>query len=226
VLVDGGPGGAVLRGLGREMPWHDRSIDLVVLTHPQADHANGLIDVFARYDVRAVLTGAAFDQSTTSRMFVRAAEREHAGVERAQAGDTLDLGGGITIEVLSAGIGSSNANDNALVLMLRWHDVSFLLTGDIETEAEQQLVDSGIDLRATMLKVAHHGSHTSSTGAFLDAVRPEIAVVSAGAENRYGHPNGDVMQRLASYSTVVTTAERGSVHLETDGRRLWVRTQR
>jgi competence protein ComEC len=226
VLVDGGSGSAVLRGLGREMPWHDRSIDLVVLTHPQADHRDGLVDVLRRYDVRRVLIGGGEGASGTESLFEREAVADAGIVEHAHEGMTVDLGNGVAIDVLSASRGSANVNNDALVLMLRWGDVRFLLTGDIEAEAEARLLSSGADMHATVLKVAHHGSKTSSTSAFLDAVEPEVAAISVGEGNRYGHPNADVVERLAEYGTVVTTAERGDLHFETDGRRLWVRTQR
>jgi competence protein ComEC len=108
------------------------------------------------------------------------------------------------------------------VLRLAWDDVSFLLTADIEGAAEQALVDRGAALDATVLKVGHHGSKTSSTRAFLDAVQPSIAVVSAGRDNRFGHPATEVVERLDDYALVYNTAETGDVHFETDGHRLWV----
>jgi competence protein ComEC len=110
-------------------------------------------------------------------------------------------------------------------MRLRNGEVSFLLTGDIERASEMRLVASGVDLRATVLKVPHHGSHTSSTDAFLDAVRPEVAVVATGTQNRYGHPHPEVMARLhraVGEERVFRTDLTGTVDLRTDGLRLWM----
>jgi competence protein ComEC len=229
VLIDGGPGRAVLRGLGREMAWRDRSIDLVVVTHAQADHATGLLDVLDRYDVRRIVAGPPpADNSLVERALTRAASGEGAAIERFAAGTSFDLGGGVRLDVLSppAHADGASGNDASIVLRLVWRDVSFLLTGDIEANAEKALVESGIDLRATVLKIAHHGSKTSSTAAFLDAVRPPVAVISSGAKNRFGHPAPDVVDRLGEYADIYNTADDGAVHFETDGQRLWIETER
>lgn len=226
VLVDGGPGPAVVRGLSDALSWRDRRIDLVVLTHPQADHATGLIDVFARYDVRRVAGGlASGDAGIVERAFMAAAVREGRDIEYVRAGTTFDLGGGVLLEVLApTGATASDAspNNRAVVLRLVYGDVSFLLTGDIEADAESALIASGADLSATVLKVPHHGSATSSTQAFLDAVQPSVSVVSAGRDNRYGHPRAEVVARLDAYGPVLTTATSGAIHFESDGRRLWI----
>ncbi len=228
VLIDGGPGRAVLRGLGGEMAWRDRSIDLIVLTHAQADHATGLLDVLGRYDVRRIVTGPPGDRSVIQQALTRAATDEGAAIARVAAGTSFDLGDGVRLDVLSppTDTDGSSGNDASIVLRLVWRDVSFLLTGDIEAAAEEALVESGVDLHATVLKVAHHGSKTSSTAGFLDAVRPSIAVISSGAKNRYGHPAPDVVDRLGEYADIYNTAADGAVHFETDGHRLWVETGR
>jgi competence protein ComEC len=119
-------------------------------------------------------------------------------------------------------------NNNSLVLRLEWGEASFLLTGDIEAEAEHLLVSSGQPVSASVLKVAHHGSGGSSTPAFLAAVDPVYAVISVGAENRFGHPHQAVLDRLAEPGdvAVLRTDEQGTVEFVTDGARLWVQTER
>lgn len=223
ILVDGGPGSAVLRALGAELSWHDRSIELMVNTHPQADHLYGLIDVLGRFDVQAVIPGNGDDSIAPSAWHL-AIEREDVVVERAISGDVLDLGDGVTMEVLWAPDDAlaGNINNTSLVLKLRWREVSVLLTGDIEAVAEKALLASGVDLQATALKVAHHGSRTSSTRAFLDAVAPQVSVISAGANNTHGHPAPEVVDRLDDYGPVFVTATEGTVTFETDGAQLWI----
>jgi competence protein ComEC len=104
--------------------------------------------------------------------------------------------------------------------------VSFLFAADIEASTERLLVAGTADLESTVLKVAHHGSATSSTAAFLDAVRPTVAVISSGEGNAFGHPAADVIGRLEAYARVYNTAERGAIHMETDGRSLWIEPER
>lgn len=257
ILVDGGPGRAVLRGLGEELSWRDRSIELMVLTHPQADHVTGLIDVLARYDVRAAIAGPGSRASVAARTWEEGLGDEGAAVRTVTRGETIDLGRGARMEVLSPDwslAASANANNRGVVLRVVWGEVSFLLAADIEVGAEEALVDSGVDLRSTVLKVAHHGSKTSSGARFLAAVQPSVSVVSAGEGNPFGHPDdgasgfmarvrlrlrammtladgarardGSVMGRLRSWGRVYVTAADGAVRFETDGRRLWVDAER
>ncbi len=229
VLVDGGPGGAVVRGLGDELPWNDRTIDLLVLTHPQRDHAAGLVDVLARYDVRRVLAGPGVARGPTHDAWLAAVGDEGLAIEAARQGVSIDLGDGVRIDVLgpdAAMAEERESNNSAAVLRLSWRDVSFLLTADIEAPAERELLAGGADVRATVLKVPHHGSTTSSTPAFLAAVRASIAVVSAGRDNPFGHPDPEVVRDLEAYARVYNTAETGAVRIETDGHRIDVSTGR
>ena len=119
-------------------------------------------------------------------------------------------------------------NLNSLVLRLRWGDASLLLTGDVEAAAERLLVAAGQPLDAGVLKVAHHGSGGSSTAEFLAAVDPLYAVISAGADNRFGHPQAAVLERLDQLGgvTVLRTDEVGTIEFVTDGRQMWVQTER
>lgn len=229
ILIDGGPGSAVLRGLGEELAWHDRSLDAIVLTHPQADHMYGLVDVLDRYDVRRVLAGPGVQSSPGFTAFADASSREGRRIETAIAGTSFDLGDGVRLDII--GPDAIEARDPELnnagaVIRLTWRDVSFLLAADIEKPAEDGLLASGQDLRSTVLKVPHHGSRSSSTRAFLDAVRPSVSVVSSGKDNQFGHPAPDVVGRLDDYGPVYNTAESGAVHFETDGARLWISTER
>ena len=229
ILVDGGPGGEALSGaLGRQLPFHDRRIDLVVVTHPQADHIGGLPAALESYDVGALLDSAFETEWPFYEALVDAAEA--AGVPRyvAALGQTIDLGGGARIEVIGpeGGLGArADPNDASTVLRVAMGDVSFLLTGDIEADGEAALVRSGTELRATVLKVAHHGSSTSTTTAFLSRVAPVIDVISVGTSNTFGHPTVAVLSRLAG-DYVMRTDEDGDVRMETDGERLWVMTGR
>lgn len=233
VLIDGGPGPAVLRGLGGELPWDDRSLDMVVLTHAEADHATGLLDVLDRYDAsRVVLPGAARDAPLGRHVLARASA-DGASVVFADAGTAWDLGGGVTLEALWPPPGQGwlpdgqrTPNNSGLVLRLRWRDVSYVFAADIEAAAEETLAAGGRLSPATVLKVAHHGSKTSSAARFLDALRPAVAVISAGDDNRFGHPAQEVVDRLGQYAHVLTTAQQGHIEIDTDGHRVYIDTSR
>ena len=233
VLVDGGPSGVGLaRALGGELPPSARRIDLVVLSHGQDDHVTGLITALERYEVGCVLAGPSPGASAAYGAWREALAERSACVRLAVAGDWIDLGGGARLEVLAPPSpplrgGADDLNDNSVVLRLVYGDVSFLLTGDVAAAGEEALLAGGADLRATVLKVAHHGSDGSTTPAFLAAVRPRVAVISAGADNPYGHPSPslELALRLAGVPELRTVAN-GRVRLRTDGRDLWAEFER
>jgi competence protein ComEC len=231
ILVDGGPSGeAITAALGRHLPFHDNRIDLVVLTHPQADHFGGLLEVLERYDVRGVLTSPVGAETAGYLAWTRAVTNSGVSTAAAARGQWIDLGGSVRITVLGPppNVVVSDARDlnsASVVLKASMGDVSFLLTGDADEEAEASLIRSGMDLRATVLKVAHHGSRTSTSERLLRRVQPAVDVISVGAENRYGHPVAEVLERLEG-DLVLRTDEHGDVTVSTDGRRLWVQTQR
>lgn len=157
-------------------------------------------------------------------------EDEGAGRTVAIAGQRIKLGEGAMMEVLSPGYAGRDGqavpvDDASVVLRIVCGSVSILLTGDISTDTERDLLDSGFDLAGTVLKVAHHGSDSSSCPEFLAEVDPQVAVISVGAGNRFGHPSREVVERLAG-ARVYRTDQQGTVELTTDGNRLWVKTER
>lgn len=226
ILVDAGPNEeAIAAALGRNLPFHDRRVDLVVITHPQADHFGGLPVVLERYDVGSVLASPV-EADSPAYLSVRDSIREAAVPYREAApGQTIDLGAGAQVRVLSAPARPGDPNAASVVLKLAMGRASFLLTGDIEETREAALVRSGADLRAVVYKVPHHGSSTSSSPAFLEAVGPLVDVISVGADNPYGHPSEEVLERLDG-DAVFRTDRDGDVSVSTDGRRLWVETGR
>jgi len=229
VLIDGGPDPTALTAaLGRRLPFWDRSLDLVILTHPDADHITGLIPVLERYRVDRVLDPG---YPSTSQNYIRWLEliaEKRISALLARAGLRVELEPGLVCEVLHPASDpdpEGKANDASAVTRWTWGQVTFLLPGDIEQGVEAALVASGQPLKATVLKAPHHGSDTSSSAAFLQAVDPQLVVVSVGADNRFGHPSPEVLERLAG-RTVLRTDERGTIEIVTDGTRLWVQTER
>ena len=228
LLVDGGPGGAQRFDVGERVLapflWNRGAarLDVVALTHQDSDHAGGLTAVLRHFAV-----GEFWE---TGRSGPGAAELERAlGSARPArrvlaAGQRLWLGGAvITVLNPAADGGPASANDDSLVLRLDWRGVSLLLTGDLGPQGEARLVERSGPLRILALKVAHHGSRFSSSAAFLDAARPELAIISVGARNPFRHPSAEILARLESAGARVYRTDRdGAVILETDGATLWV----
>ncbi len=197
VLIDGGPDNAVIGELSKIMPFNDRSIDLVILTHPDADHLNGLIEVLERYEVKHILEypiphkSVAYDQWNQL--------KPEAQIMTAWAGQTIDLGLGATIQILypfKEGEPKTKSNNNSIVAKLMYGEHTLLLTGDIEALVEKELVYKKVGLDADFLKLPHHGSKTSSAQNFLDAISPMVTFIMVGLDNKYGHPHSSVIERL------------------------------
>jgi len=231
LLIDGGPSATDLNWrLGQEMPFWDRTLEMAVNTHPDSDHLGGMVSLLDRYRVKQALVS---DLPLSSQLY-QEWEKELAEAKlepvAGQAGQRLDLGGGVMATVLNPGPASASLddpNDHSVVLRLQFGQISFLLPGDIETPVEQKLVSSGMPLAATVLKSPHHGSRTSSSEAFLEAVEPQMVVISVGEDNHFGHPSPEVIDRYAVFGLqVIRTDERGTIEFITDGERLWVEAAR
>lgn len=231
ILIDGGPqGSALLAELGRIMPFWDRTLDLVVLTHPHRDHITGLIPALERFAVRAVVAREQPGESELDGAWEAALAAEGARLIRGQAGTRMELSGGVTLDILHpaaelVATGEGRTNNNAVVIRLVYRDVAILLPGDIQADVERELVRSGAYLDSTLLKVPHHGAKTSSSPEFLAAVRPQVAVISVGAENDFKHPSREVLERLAG-TMVYRTDQNGRVTVTSDGHTLWIETER
>ena len=235
VLVDGGPGSIeAARAVGERTPFWDRDLDMVVLTHPDEDHFRGLTEVLERYEVDVVFEGPTISENPLYLAWQRALEGNGSRRVTAFRGQTIALDRFTRLEVLNPSLvpirsSGSELNNNSVVLRLVYGKVSFLLTADIEAEAEARLLRDDLQIDSTILKVPHHGSKTSTTAQFLSAVRPAAAVISAGAENRHGHPHSEVTGRLMARpgaGRTYLTSERGDIEFITDGERLWVSTSR
>lgn len=226
VLIDGGRDSAVLRELGAVMPFFDRSIDVVVATHSDEDHIGGLVDVLERYEVGMVVTNENQNDTVTADAFAQAVAAEGAAIADARAGDVIQLGAHAALAVFSPAYNPEQWESNAasIVAQLRYGDVEFLFTGDAPIGTEAYLVDTyGEQLASEVLKLGHHGADTSTSERFLTTVAPDHAVVSAGVDNRYGHPAQAVLERVATADVpLLSTIERGRITLGSDGATVWV----
>ena len=199
------------------------SVDLLVPTHPDDDHVQGLNAVVETLNVTAALDGGYPGVSEPYTRLIAALHRKRIPIYVARRGQRIDLGDGARLEILNppahALIGAHSAtNDNSIVLRLVYGHARFLFTGDAEAEAEKEMRTHCPDLSAEVLKVGHHGSRWSSGDGFLDRVHPSVAILSCGANNTYGHPHAELLDRLdARRARIFRTDRQGAVTVETDG---------
>lgn len=222
MLIDSGRDSGVLRQLGEVMSFSDREIDYMVATHPDADHIGGLAVVLDRFSVGNVIRTENESDTGVWETVERKIEEEGAVVHYARRGQRYDLGSNVYVEILFPDIDASEleSNTSSIVARLVYGDTAFMLTGDSPKSIEEYLVlVEGENLESDVLKVGHHGSHTSTSELFLAEVDPEYAVISAGADNSYGHPHIEVTDALFNFGvTTLSTAEEGNVVFWSDGK--------
>jgi competence protein ComEC len=223
ILIDGGPSSKIIEKLAREIPFWDRSIDLIILTHPERDHITGLLEVLKRYRVENILWTGIVRNIPEYKEWLNLLEKERANVKIARAGQKISCKNcQWEIEVFYPfenleGMEFEDSNDTSIVSKLIFGNFSFLFTGDIYKDVEEILSLTNFDLNSKILKVAHHGSKTSSSEKFLEKVSPEIAVISVG-ENKYGHPHRETLETLKKYGIrVLRTDLNGDIKITSDG---------
>ena len=212
ILIDGGPDATILEKLGKTMPFWDRTIDLVILTHPDPDHLNGIIEVFKRYKVKKIIyTGVVPEDLKEKGIDVVKKSRAEKIIARASQRIKLsrsNLDNYAYIEILYpfediTGQEFSDFNQTSIVCRLVYNKISFLLTGDVTKSVEYQLLARGVNLSSDVLKVGHHGSRTSTSDYFVKSVSPEIAVISVGRDNKFGHPHQEVLDVLTQQNVKI-----------------------
>lgn len=231
ILIDGGPTSMILEKLGKEMPFYDRTIDLIILTHPEHDHIAGLIEVLKRYKIDNILwTGVLRDTNEYQewrQVLLKEQDKEKAKIYIAQAGQKITWSGchpDQHMEVLFPfedleGRAVKNTNNTSIVSKLIFREISFLFTGDAYKSVEKKLLEKMID--SDVFKVGHHGSKTSTSEEFLKEVSPEIAVISVGKENHYGHPHPETLAVLNKYDiNILRTDQKGDIRIISDGNNL------
>ena len=226
ILIDGGPDSSVLGKLAGEMPFWDRELDLVILTHPDSDHVTGLIDVLQRYKVDNILWTGISRDGATYQQWVKAVnqqQKDGAKIIIAKSGEEISAGGAKIdilnpINSLDGQYFKTDDNDTGVVTRLAYGKESFLFAGDITSKQEQALVDDKENLSADVLKVAHHGSKYSTSDIFLAAVAPKVAVISDGIKNVYKFPTSEVLNRLQNFGIkVLRTDILGDIKMISDG---------
>ena len=229
ILIDGGPDSAILEKLNKNLSFWDRTIDLLVLTHPDNDHISGLLHVLADYKVENILWTGVVREASVFEKWQELIGKEGARIIIARAGQEI-IADGVSLKVLFPfesleGESVKDANNTSIVAKLDFGENSFLFTGDVYESTEKKLAERGVAINSNVLKVAHHGSKTSTCEEFVVKVLPEIAVISAGLDNSYGHPHEQTLDTLQKYDiTIFRTDLQGDIKIISDGKNYGIPT--
>ncbi len=219
VLIDGGPDKSVLYKLEKHLPWYDRTIDAMILTHPHADHLIGLIETAKRYDVKRIISTGVVHTTPEYLEWLNLIKEKKIPAEAFKKDDRLMLDNGISLtalwpEVSLVGERVDDLNNSSLALLLQTPNEKILLMGDAQEEIEKQILknDGLLIQNINVLKVGHHGSRFATSAEFLEIVKPKYAVISAGANNQFGHPHLDALKRIHDSGVgILRTDERGDI---------------
>lgn len=212
ILIDAGPDGRILRELSDVIPLFDRTIDVVVLTHADADHIGGFFPMLERYPVQKLIMSGALKDNTIGKQLILTLTEKNIPTSLANQDTDFETADGVSFDILMPTqfqIGSQEElNIFSIVMMIRYGSHTLLLTGDIEESGEREMIKNKMNIDADILKVAHHGSNSSSTGEFIKLVSPRTAIISVGRDNRYGHPHPEVLRRLQQTGTEILRTDR------------------
>ncbi|MBI4999737.1 MBL fold metallo-hydrolase [Candidatus Gottesmanbacteria bacterium] len=237
ILIDGGPNEKVLSCLGSHMPFYDRTIDLVILSHPQADHLNGLISVLERYNVEYFVSSGAVNETEGFKKLQDLLKDKKISQKNFWAGGKIEMDNleirGLWPEDIHSGrvmastsfqpatpgvVSTEDINENSLVLKLSYGSFDALLTGDAGAETLEGIGGDGGTEGIEVLKVPHHGSKTSLLESFLEAIKPQLAIISVG-KNSYGHPAEEILRALRDLGVkTLRTDKDGEIEIVSDGK--------
>ncbi len=234
ILIDGGPDNSVLSCLGENMPFYDRKIESIILTHPDADHSTGLVEVLKRYEIGEVwLTGVDHDIAGYTE-FLSLIEENDITRRVAKAGEIVFQDERVKLKILYPKESLkdkkvSNLNNTSVVARFDYLRFSAIFTGDLEEDRQRDLINQpSIEISADIFKVSHHGSANGLLTEFLSQVNPEVAVISVGAKNRYGHPSPIILDKLNAMPglKIFRTDRQGDIKIFSDGKNYQIRTQK
>ncbi|OGF18759.1 hypothetical protein A3I35_00640 [Candidatus Falkowbacteria bacterium RIFCSPLOWO2_02_FULL_45_15] len=231
IIIDGGDGQKILPELGRVLPFYDRTIDLMILTHPHEDHIGGLVKILGRYRVQKILATGVVHNTPTYLAWLEAVKRKNIPLVIIDRRQEINLGPDLKMEILwpQASLLNQeidNLNDSSIVLELIYQEQKFLFMGDAENVLTPGLSQGERRLsEADVLKVAHHGSDDATSEEFLQIVKPKTAVISVGKDNAFGHPSLRAIKRLEKLGAkIYRTDNNGWVKIISDGANLSIET--
>ena len=225
IAIDLGSEKAFLE-LEKILPWWDRKIDILIISHPHSDHIEGMPNLINKYEVSSIyFTGVSYD-SETYKEIISLAKLKNIPLLIPEMGHKIKLGKDCFLKFIyplssSEGLSPVNLNNDSIVNKLKCNNHSFLFTGDIEEDIENKILEMDYNLKSDVLKVAHHGSISSSQEKFLEEVMPKISIISVG-KNNFGHPSLRVINRLKKIgSEVLRTDVYGTISIISDGQNIF-----
>lgn len=214
ILIDGGPDNKLLAELGNYLPWWERNIDYLIITHYHADHMMGFIELLDKYKVKNVLVTAHQPDDFLYRIWADKLAEKSIVPQIVQVGEKFVADDNLFWQIILADSWHEDYNENSLVIKLVYQDKIFLLMGDLGMEGEDRILASGLDIDADYLKVGHHGSKYSSSEDFLQAVSPQMCIIQSGLDNKFGHPHQEALDRLEkSGCQILDTKDLGTIRL-------------
>jgi len=248
IIIDGGPDNSVLAKIGRTLSFYDRTIDILIITHPDSDHLAGAVEIARNYDIGLILVNGKDCATKICAEFDKIVKEKNIKVVAASAGQEIDFGQSVKMDILEPSFASADAkamadkkategeasvasagakvtagkqddNNSSIILFLSFGKDSFLFMGDAEDKEEIGLINAWPNLTAEVLKVGHHGSKNSTNQLFLDHIKPKISVISVGAKNTYGHPTIETLDKLKKIgSNILRTDLGGDIKMESEGK--------
>lgn len=224
IIIDGGPDSSVLAKIGRYFSFYDRTVDIMIITHPDSDHLAGAVEIAKKYEVGLIIINGKECVSSLCGEFEKIVKQKNIKVVLAVKGQEIDLGSGAKIDILmpdnhfGAVAGKQDDNNSSIISLLSFGKDSFLFMGDAENKEELSLIDNFPSLKAGILKVAHHGSKNSANQLFLEKIDPKFSVISVGAKNSYGHPHIEMINELKKIgSDILRTDLEGDIKFISNG---------
>ncbi len=233
MLIDGGPGSKVIYELANAMPFYDRKIDFILLTHPHSDHVSGLIEVIKRFDVGQVILTDATSSSKDYLEFLTIINQKNIPTKIVRSGDEIHLDNHTKFKVFWPNSSYkdksvTNLNNTSIVGKLSYYDFDVLFSGDAEDEAQKEIIELFKDeLDSEIYKVAHHGSKNGVLEEFINIINPEISIICVGDKNRFGHPHQILLDNLTKQgSKILRTDANSTIKIISDGQSYWTKTRK
>jgi competence protein ComEC len=206
ILIDGGPDNTLIQKLGQYLPFYDRTIETIILTHPDSDHITGLVEVINRYDVEEIITTGVLHDTDVYELFLELVDDKNINTKIIDSPQVIDLGGGVNFNIFVPnksfdGINVSDINNTSIAGKIIYASTSVMFTGDLETEEE--LLDLGFNLKSDIYKSGHHGASNANDKDFIASVGPKYSIISVGEDNRFGHPNYRTIRNLEKARSII-----------------------
>ena len=221
ILIDGGPNNLLLHELGEGLPWHERKIDYLVISHYHADHFVGFIELINKYEIGEVLVTDHRPDDFLYHVFMNKLKEYNNTVTVVNQGDRFQISEGVYFDIILADCIHEDYNDNSIVLKFKYYNTKILFTGDLTSVQEKTILNK--DLGSEILKVGHHGSRWSSSKEFLEAIQPKVCIIQSGRDNSFGHPHKEAVERLEGIGCeIYNTQFNNTITLTSDGNEYWV----